>query len=193
MVRRGLISGLHCAALALSIGLALPVAAQDRSKTPSPILTVDQEGLFQRSAFGARAEADLSAEAAALAAENRKIEADLAEEERRLTEQRATMDPVAFRALAAQFDEKVVEIRRTQDQKGRELARRPEEARQEFFRAALDILADLVRERGAVAILDNRAILISADAIDVTDEAIRRIDEVLGDGTTPITPDQNQP
>ncbi len=174
------------AALALGLGFA-PAAAQDRMVVPSPVLTIDQEALFERSAFGRRAQAEFETASSALAAENRRIEAELEAEERQLTEERPGMDPAAFRELAASFDARVVEIRRTQDQKARDLGRLPEEARQEFFRAAIPTLTELVRERGAVAILDSRAVILSAEAIDITEDAIRRIDAELGDGT--VSPD----
>lgn len=175
---------------ALLAGASLPCAAiaQDRPVVQSPILTIDQEELFERSSFGARVRSEITAASAELAAENRRLEAELAEEEQRLTALRATTDPQEFSRLAAEFDARVVEVRRTQDQKARDLTRRPEEARQEFFRAAVPVLADLVRERGALAILDTRAVIISADAIDITEEAIRRLDATLGDGTTPPDP-----
>ncbi len=191
MARPGLIAGLGRALRVALVAcvLTLPWAAQAQDRPSSPILTIDQEALFERSAFGRRLQAELSAAAAALAAENRSYEAELAEEERQLTEKRATMEPAAFRELAAAFDAKVVEVRREQDQKGRDIARRPDEARQRFFRAVIPVLTEIVRERGAVAILDARAILISAETIDVTDEAVRRIDATLGDGSGVVAPD----
>lgn len=185
---------LFAAALALGLGGAALVAQEpERLAVPSPVLTIDQEALFERSAFGRRTQAEFEEASAALAAENRRIETELEAEERRLTAERPGMDPAQFRELAAAFDERVVEIRRTQDQKARELARRPEEARQEFFRAAVPILTELVRERGAVAILDSRAVILSAEAIDITEQAISRIDAGLGDGAAqPETPDSGQ-
>lgn len=190
--------GLVALLLAASAGLA--AIGQERPAIQSPILTIDQDELFERSAFGARVRSEITAASADLAAENRRLEAELAEEERRLTALRETTDPQEFSRMAAEFDARVVEVRRTQDQKARDLSRRPEEARQEFLRAAVPVLADLVRERGALAILDTRAVIISADVIDITEEAIRRLDATLGDGTgdasqpqTPRAPDQGQP
>jgi Skp family chaperone for outer membrane proteins len=180
-VRRRLAAALAAAGLMAG----LPAAAQEDPAPglASPVLTLDQDELFERSAFGQRVRREIEAASAELTAENRRLEAELAQEELRLTELRPTTDPEAFRQMASAFDARVVEVRRTQDQKGRDLSRRPEEARQEFFRAVIPVLADVVRERGAVAILDSRAVIISADLIDITDEAIRRIDATLGDGT----------
>jgi hypothetical protein len=42
-----------------------------------------------------------------------------------------------------------------------------------------------VTDAGAVAILPKSTVFMSLSAIDVTDEAIRRIDAVLGDGSEP--------
>jgi Skp family chaperone for outer membrane proteins len=174
----------RASAAVLALGLAVaPVLAQERMVVPSPVLTIDQEALFQRSAYGLRVQADVEEASAALAAENRRIEAELEAEERRLTAERPGMDPAAFRELAAAFDARVVEIRRTQDQKARDLGRLTDEGRQEFFRAAVPVLTALVRERGAVAILDSRAVILSAESIDITEEAIHRIDAALGDGS----------
>lgn len=171
------------AVLAAALAATAPAAQEAPSAPAPPILTVDQEELFAQSAFGRRVQAEFERDSAALAAENRRIEAALEAEERELTAERATMAPEAFRAKAADFDARVVEFRRVQDQKARDLSRAPEEARQQFFRAALPILAALVGERGALAILDSRAVILSAESIDITDEAIRRIDAGLGDGS----------
>ena len=157
---------------------AFPLAAPD-----SPVLTLDQERLFTASAFGQRVAEELQAASVELARENRRIEQDLIAEERALTERRATLAPEEFRELADAFDARVVALRRQQDAKAVALQRREEAERQAFLRAALPVLAELVSELGAVAILDDRAVLFAAGSIDVTDRAIDRIDAEIGAGT----------
>ena len=41
-----------------------------------------------------------------------------------------------------------------------------------------------MREAGAAVILERRGVFVSANAIDVTEIAIQRIDASLGDGTS---------
>ncbi len=172
-----------CLALLLAGFVAPSISAQTEAlPNAAGVLTIDQDLLFSRSAWGRRLQEEIDAAGTALAAENRSIEAELTEEERQLTERRATTIPEDFRELARTFDEKVTEIRQRQDQKERDLARRAEEGRIAFFRAAVPVLASIVRERGAVAILDSRAILLSVEGIDVTEEAVARIDVTLGSG-----------
>lgn len=196
MPMRGAALGLCAAAL-----LVGPVVGQDSADsnlfgTPvnpvqgaaSPIVTLDRERLFAGSQFGQRLTSEIEAASRELAAENRRIEGELIEEERALTDQRATLTPEEFRPLADAFDKKVEAIRDEQDGKSRELNRRLEEERQTFFRAALPVLGALVRDSGAVAILNAEAVFLSFQQLDITDRAIARIDEVLGDGTQSTMP-----
>ncbi len=110
------------------------------------------------------------------AAENREIEAELLAEERELTERRPELPPDDFRALADAFDRKVQLLREQQDEKERELTQFREAERQRFFQEVAPVLSEIVRERRALVILDRRDVFLSADSIDITDEAIRRLD-----------------
>ena len=155
----------------------------------APILTLDDEQLFDASAWGARAEAEIEAAAAGLASENREIEAQLLAEERSLTDRRPGMDPAAFRAEADAFDERVTGIRRAQDLKARAVSRLREAERRAFFSAAVPILSEVMRQHGAVAILDARAIFLADSQIDVTAEVVALADQRLGPGAAPELPD----
>ncbi len=190
MKRRGLLYPV-LVILGLWFGTAAPVAAQDLSTSTSTILTINQERLFATSLYGERVNADIEAASATLSAENRRIEADLTAEEKSLTEQRPNLTPEAFRLLADAFDEKVQTIRRAQEVKTRELGRRLEEERATYFKLIVPVLGMLMKEHGATAILDRRAIFISSEGVDITGEAVRRIDATLGDGVAqPIAPEE---
>ena len=53
-----------------------------------------------------------------------------------------------------------------------------------FLEAVGTILGDLMLERGAVAVLDQRIVFLSHSSVDMTAAAVARIDAVLGDGST---------
>ena len=158
--------------------------AQQLGLPRSAILTIEADRLFSQSAFGKRTANEIEAESAVLAAENRRIEAELMAEEQDLTARRAQMEPDAFRALADAFDEKVQSIRRSRDAKTRALSQRAEKAQVEFLRAARPVLEALMRETGAGVILERTSVFLSANATDITDLAITRIDAAIGDGKT---------
>jgi hypothetical protein len=54
--------------------------------------------------------------------------------------------------------------------------------RSQFFERVAPILLDIVRDRGAAVLMDSRAVLLSADRVDVTEAAIAAIDAALGEG-----------
>jgi Skp family chaperone for outer membrane proteins len=159
------------------------LAAQQLGTPQGQILTIEPDRLYNDSEFGKRVVRQLEAESAVLVAENRRIEAELTAEEKELTIRRTEIQPEAFRTLADAFDKKVQETRRTQDAKTRELSQRSDARRRIFLQTARPILENLMRETGAGVILDRDTIFLSANATDITNLAIERINLVLGDGS----------
>ncbi|MEQ9693437.1 OmpH family outer membrane protein [Shimia sp. SDUM112013] len=172
------------AVLVLVIGTAFASAQQPQNgvRVITPILTIDSERLYAESQFGSRVANEIEAEQSVLLAENRKIEAELASEEKTLTEKRKDMTSENFRAVADAFDQRVQEIRRIQDAKALAINERSDREQSVFIQAARPILVELMREAGASVILERRSILASNDAIDITDQAIARLNESIGDG-----------
>ena len=160
----------------------VPAAAQSLSMPDIPVITIEADRLFGATLFGQRLASDLEKRGTLLAAENRRIETELAEEESALTAQRPATDPSEFRDLADAFDARVQKVRAEQDEKARRLAALSEQAQRAFLQAIAPVLETLMNERGASVILDRRAVFISADASDITASAIARIDELIGEG-----------
>lgn len=184
---------LICTALTVA-GLTLGAAgvqAQQLGIPKSAILTIATDRMFADSAFGQRVAREVEAESAVLAAENRRIEAQLTAEEKDLTQRRPNMEPEAFRALADAFDEKVQANRNAQDAKAQALNQIGDTARVEFLQAARPVLEAVMRESGAGVILERSSVFLSANATDITDLAIGRINSAIGDGAKPSgEPDQ---
>jgi Skp family chaperone for outer membrane proteins len=182
------------AAPLLALLMGQPLLAQESGPFLSPVLTLNQQGLFENSEYGKASLARLEAATRDLQAENRRIEAGLEAEEKELTARRAALTMEAFRPLSAAFDDKVEGIRAAQDAKSRELTRQRDQDRQRFFEKALPILADLMRESGAVVLMDQSAIILSLDRIDVTDQAIARVDAAFVAEQSPAAdPQQDEP
>lgn len=148
----------------------------------APILTLDLDILYVNSAWGTRAQAQLEAEGAKVAAENERLTRLLSSEEAALTEQRATLDAARFRELAEAFDLRATRIRRERAQAVQDLNSWAESDRAAFFRDALPFMGQIMQERGAVAVLDRRTVFVSLDAIDVTQQLIEMLDDRIGDG-----------
>ncbi len=155
--------------------IAAPARAQQVGGA-SPILTIEPERLLTDSQRGKEMLAGFEKETEALAAENRRIEAELVSEEKALTELRASLAPDVFSKRADAFDTKVQDIRQRQDAKSRDLIARRDAARQNFISDSLPILAEIVGQRRGLVLMDRATVFLSADTVDITDEAIRRID-----------------
>jgi Skp family chaperone for outer membrane proteins len=173
----------RAAAGVLAMCLAFPAVAQEVPAPSWPVLVLRQDDLFERSAFGLASTARIETANAALLAENREIESALEIEERDLTLRRSSLPPAEFQALAEAFNAKVEGIRAAQDAKSRDIARSRDEDRQRFLQAAVPVLAAIMQEEGAQAILDEQAVVLSFDRIDITDKAIARINAAIGDGS----------
>lgn len=143
----------------------------------SPILTIDLDRLLSETQLGSETMARLEQQAQQLADENNRIETSLIEEEQQLTDQRAELEADAFRELADDFDRRVQQFRSEQDAKARALTRSRDEARQDFFSEVAEIVSNIVREKGALVVVERREVFLSADTIDITDEAIQRVNE----------------
>lgn len=175
------------------LATAGPCLAQDtKGVFRSPVLTIDQDRLFADSRFGTTLVEALEKERDALTAENRSIEAELISEEQALTLERPALSVEAFREKATAFDARVVAIRQAQDQKLRELNDRRDNAQKQFYTSALPIIAEIVRERGAVVVLESHTVILAAEQIDITEEAVLRIDAQLSSTPSP-EPDVQTP
>ena len=171
--------------IACMVALTTSAPAQELGLPQSAILTISPEKVFSESLFGKRMLAEIDQAGRSLAAENRRIEAELAEEEKALTEQRPDMEADAFRAKADAFDQKAQRIRGEQRDKVVALNKRGDEARRAFLSAIRPVLQQIMQESGAGIILERSNVFLSANATDVTAIAIERIDAAIGDGTLP--------
>ena len=181
------------AALALILFAATSLPAQELGVVQSQILVLDLERLFEESLLGQRMISDHKTEREAMAARNRKLEAELEAEEQRLTGLRAETSPVKFRELADAFDAKVQKIRRDSERRVLDLERDRERLPIAFLRQVEPVLTQVMRDVGGMVVLDARTVLFRAEAVDMTDTAIVRIDKVIGTdgpGETPTDPPQ---
>ncbi|MDO6725501.1 OmpH family outer membrane protein [Cognatishimia sp. 1_MG-2023] len=169
------------------------VAQQVSSTVPSPIIIIESDRLYEQSLFSQRVRQEQNARKAVLLAENRQIAAELAEEEKRLTEQRTTMEATDFRKLADAFDSRVEEIRSIQDDKELQIIRFAEEERIRFFQELVPVLERILNERGASIVLEKRTTFASSSALNVTDRTLAIANGLLGDGAVSEEPEATEP
>jgi len=141
-----------------------------------PFLVIEQDRLLTDSLYGQDIIARNESEAQALREESQQLDRAFEEEERQLTGRRAELPPAEFREMADAFDAKVVRARREQEAKAGALSRRVETRQRDFFRRVGPVLLEILEETGAVAVFDQRDVLISKQDLNITDEVIKRLD-----------------
>lgn len=183
-------------AVTLLACVASPAArAQEVGVVQSEILVLDPDRLFSETAFGERLNNSYLAQREILIARNRKLETELEAEEQALTDLRAEKTPEEFKALADTFDAKVQAIRRDSDRAVRDLELSRDRAPVIFMRTVEPVLVELMRDAGGAVVMDVRSVLLRANVVDITELAISRIDQKIGDGPPNLgfpTPDDTQ-
>lgn len=168
--------GVRALLAAAALAAAVPLPALPQALTGPGIRVLNQDRLLRESRMGQELLADLREAEQALERENQALADTLAAEERALTDQRASLPPDEFRLRAEAFDRRVESIRAERARLSQDLARRYEAEAQRFFETALPVLTALMAEQGIVAILNPEAVILGAEWLDITDQAIARLD-----------------
>ena len=106
-------------------------------------------------------------------------------EEKLLSELRKTLTADEFLKKAIAFDEKVSEIRSNQARKEEILNDQIRKEEAEFFKAIYPILFQIVSEQGGMILLDQRNVVLFDSSVDITQDAIEKINRVLEMVLTP--------
>lgn len=176
------------AGAALALFLAGPLPAQ--TVPGSPFLFINQEQLLTGSQAGQALLAEEEKERDVLRAEARALDSAFEAEERKLTEQRPTMEPEAFRALADAFDARVVQARKDQDDRSTALAQEFDQRRRQFYARIAPVLVEIMDRAGARAVFDENSALLTDQTLNITDEVIAAID---GEGEPGAAPEPAAP
>ena len=101
-------------------------------------------------------------------------------EEKELSEQRKILSPDEFRPKALEFDRKVSIIRSEQGEKEVNLKNKARKQESEFYKKIYPLLYELLLARGGLVLIDQRNVILWDSSVDITDDAIKLINQVLG-------------
>lgn len=162
-------------------GIQLAQADTVGDSNETQIVIISIERVLRESAAGRSIQAQAQELRAAQEAQRRAQEEALLTEERELVELRqqveqADFDRDEFDARARAFEEKVQALRVANRENAERVQRALQEATDELKRRLQPILIAIMDERRAAVMLDDSTVVLSATVIDVTNEAIRRLD-----------------
>jgi Skp family chaperone for outer membrane proteins len=84
--------------------------------------------------------------------------------------------------MALAFDQKSTRLRQEQEDKRVELKLAGDEAQSDVLQQFGPIFVQIMQERNATILLEKKQVVLVIASADITKEAIRRIDQELGDG-----------
>tara|TARA_B100000963_G_scaffold115670_1_gene100754 strand:- start:67 stop:594 length:528 start_codon:yes stop_codon:yes gene_type:complete len=162
--------------------LLLGLAAQPLLASEiSGLFTVDMSKLFRSSDFGKDIISANNKARKELQNENEELETRLLSEEKELSEQRKILSPDEFRPKALEFDKKVSIIRTEQGEKEVNLKNKARKEESEFYKRIYPLLYELLSARGGLVLIDQRNVILWDSSVDITDDAIKLINQVLGE------------
>lgn len=194
-VRGGIERAARCllGAFAVAISMAVPLSAQDltvsspapqsdSAQTSLPIIAFDRERIQTTSQMGQDLAAQIDALQQALVEENAHIAEDLEAEEREITALKGTLSAEDFALRAAAFDAKATRLRMENAEKVSDVEEQSLQNSRIFEQTLRAVLTDIAREVGALAVFEIQQIYLRSETIDVSTEAIRRLDAQLQSG-----------
>lgn len=156
-----------------------PFSSQIMGELDQPILVLNQEKLLLNSTTGQALLAQENAMKEAHRQEGLRLDKELEDEERELTTLRDELEALEFDKLAIQFDTKVVAVRSDHQQKSEALAVELDKLRQSFFGNIVPIVAQIMNERGASLVFEQRNVLFTGPDVDITQTVIERLDAAI--------------
>jgi len=170
------------AAIVIAAGVA-PVAVQAQTLPPAVIVVVDMDQVFNSSAAGKQAQAELKAKVDAMQARATTLRTQFGAEEEALGKSQPAPTNTAARPA---WEAKVRDFQSRQQTAQTELSNREKEfqaSRQFVLKQITDasnpIITTLMRERGASIAMPEGATLQHSASIDVTNDLVARLDKAL--------------
>lgn len=171
------------AAIMLAIGLSSLAQAQQ-------ILVMNEQRILRESAVGQHVASEIERISGEIANELSPLGTQIQQENEALTAETAALSEEAIRARpdlisrlqTLQSDAQQFEVRR--QVAAREIQATERAAMQPVLGALQNILQEIVDERGAALLIDRSTVVFAADSIDISDQAIARLNEVMP--TTPV-------
>ena len=165
---------------AAALFLALGTAAEAQSKLPPPaIVVVDMMEIMRDAKAAKNVQTQVQDEMNAYTKEVARREDELKQLSDQLERQRTALAPDVFAARSQEYQQRYTALDHDVQGKRQAMQQSYSEAMTKIENTALQIVADVARERNANMVVAKAALLYMADGIDVTAEVTRRLDAKL--------------
>ncbi len=158
-------------------GIVSPQAVQ--AATPTVIVVVSMDVILSQSQVGKSVATQLQSYSTALQAEAKKSNDSIQAEAKKLSKDRALMQPADFNKKVTALQQREGDLQRRMGEKGQELQLAEQKARSQIDQALGPIITDIMTKNGANVVLEKGSTLITTPELDITPEVLRRLNEKL--------------
>ncbi len=166
-------------ALLIALAPAGPLRAQAQPLPAPVILIVDLQQILQDAKAAKAVQGVINQEYSSYTKEVAQQEDELQKSRTELERQRTILAPDAFNTRARDLQQRYDELGQVVQGRRQSLQQSLNEAMVKVKNAALEVIADMVKERRANLVIEKQAVVFEAEGMDITADAIARLDQKL--------------
>jgi len=167
-------------ALLLIAAAVAPAARLEAQQAPPPvILIVDMQQILQDAKAAKDVQSALNQQYSSYSKQVAQQEDEMQKGGAELERQRTVLAPEVYTARAHELQQRYDQLGKTVQAKRQALQQSLNEAMGKVRAAALEVVADISKERRATLVLEKQAVVYESEGMDISAEAIGRLDKKL--------------
>lgn len=169
------------AALLLAIAQAWPPAPALAQETGARVAVIDVQRIFREAKAAKALQARLDKRRAEVEADLRRREQELRQADLELRQARGSLSKEEFQARGQELATRAASLETDARESGRELDRLSKAGYGEIRAVLLTVVRDIAEARNLGMVLTSSAMVLQSPDLDLTDEALARLDRALPD------------
>jgi Skp family chaperone for outer membrane proteins len=171
--------------------ISTPSIAQDTTKAALSIAIIDINGVLEQSTAIKKIRAIIDEENKKFLASTDEEQQSLRSEELKLEAQRDILSETEFNLRLKQFQDRVAVLQQKLQRQRREFDASLQQANKQLRKLLYQIIAEITKENGYTLVIQKQNIVLYDLSIDISDEALLRLNERTKDMTVTFTNKEN--
>ena len=171
--------------------ISTPSIAQDTTKAALSIAIIDINGVLEQSTAIKKIRAIIDEENKKFLASTDEEQQSLRSEELELEAQRDILSETEFNLRLKQFQDRVAVLQQKLQRQRREFDASLQQANEQLRKLLYQIIAEITKENGYTLVIQKQNIVLYDLSIDISDEALLRLNERTKDMTVTFTNKEN--
>jgi Skp family chaperone for outer membrane proteins len=171
--------------------ISTPSIAQDTTKAALSIAIIDINGVLEQSTAIKKIRAIIDEENKKFLASTDEEQQSLRSEELELEAQRDILSETEFNLRLKQFQDRVAVLQQKLQRQRREFDASLQQANEQLRKLLYQIIAEITKENGYTLVIQKQNIVLYDLSIDISDQALLRLNERTKDMTVTFTNKEN--